>query len=101
MGRLKLSYQPPTTKDIIEIIEKNYFKIVENNVWNFTKDLDELKEFYMIPGFGTKAFRELTDENIKIKIIDEIIKRLKSQSVTHINFRWAEFVCQKSLPKQK
>lgn len=91
-GRLKLSYEPPTTEAIKKDLENNQLVLLENNIWQFTKNLDELKEFYMIPGFGTKAFRELTDDVLKEKILLEIIKRLRSQSIKEINFRWAEFV---------
>lgn len=94
-GRLKLSYRPPSIKDIQKNLKNNNFELIKINIWHFTKSFNELKEFYLIPGFGTKAFRELTNKRLKAKIINEIIRRLKTQSIKRINFRWAEFICRK------
>lgn len=94
-GRLKLSYQPPTTRSMEDLIISHHFKICNYRVWEFTKSLEELGDFYMIPGFGTKAFRELQNEDVKADVMTEIIRRLKAQNVQIIRFRWAEYVIQK------
>lgn len=91
-GRLRLSYKPPTIKDIEKSLSESGFMIIRTRIWEFTKNLDELTEFYMIPGFGIKAFRELTDLNFKRKLLDQVATRLKKEGVLEINFRWAEFV---------
>lgn len=95
-SRLKLSYQPPTMSEIEQSLAVSNFISRESRVWKFTKSLEELAEFYMIPGFGTKAFRELSDNKLKKEIISEIVTRLKAEGVSEINYRWAEFVAQKN-----
>ena len=95
-GRLKLSYSPPKIADIVNSLETTGFTPIENRTWFFTKSLDELVEFYSIPGFGTKAYRDLEDIDLKKKILDEIVQRLSAQKITAINFRWAEFCAQKT-----
>ena len=92
-GRLKLSYTPPTVSGTELMLKQNGFEILKQSVWEFTKPLPELMEFYSIPGFGTKAFRELQDEKQKSDILKEIVRRLGAEGAEAIRFRWAEFIC--------
>lgn len=93
---MNLSYKPPAKADVVGSLDGSGFKLLDSKVWKFKKSLEELGQFYMIPGFGTKSFRELADEKLKRSIIDEIITGLESQGVNEINFRWAEFVTQRA-----
>ena len=95
-GRLKLSHEPPTAQSIEGSLVRHSFKPTISRTWKFTKSVDELKDFYSIPGFGTKMYRELTDLKQKQEILDEIVRRLREQGVEEINFRWQEFVAQRA-----
>lgn len=95
VNRLRLSYKPPTIEEINKSLLLNGFEVLKTETWKFSKSLEELAEFYLIPGFGTKAFRELEDDEMKKAIIEEIIKRLRKKGISDINFRWAEFVAKK------
>ncbi|MBI3984163.1 methyltransferase domain-containing protein [Candidatus Microgenomates bacterium] len=94
-GRLKLSYRPPTRMVVEEELRQYGFQPIDYAAWEFQKSLDELIEFYSIPGFGTKAYRELADSGQKKQILDEIKRRLEADGVKAINFRWAEFVARR------
>ncbi len=95
VGRLKLSYKPPSIAEIEQSLIGSRFSTIKSQTWKFTKSLSELKDFYSIPGFGTKAFRELTDVKLKQDILDETAARLEKDGVREISFRWQDFVAQK------